>query len=208
MTIDSGFAVEGLEVILDGVGGQSQAPRDLLDEMALEEKVQDVLLAWGEIVPGGDGRQQLIGSGRLHYDGHPPTTERAGGQGEPAARLGADPGEPVGPRAACHAGGGRRHPQRIGQRILGGQLSADGQIAEPGGRLGADGLGGVVRADDDHAGGQRWWWLPARLHADSFDGPGERLGDRRGGGGLLVAERGPAAFAEQHQGTPQGAVRR
>src|SRR4029077_1141198 len=36
-------------------------------------------------------------------------------------------------------------------------------------RLGADGLGGVVRADDDHAGGERRWRLPARLHADSFD---------------------------------------
>ena len=90
-------------MILDGVRGQSQAPRYLLDEMALEEQVQHLVLAWGEIVPGGDGRQQLIDSGWLYYDGHAPATERAGGQGEPAARLGADPGEPVGPGAACAA---------------------------------------------------------------------------------------------------------
>src|SRR5262249_43196880 len=85
VTIDSSFTVEGLEVILNGVRGQSQAPRDLLDGVTLEEKVQDVLLAAGEIVPGGDGRQQLIGGGRLQYDGHAPAAERTGGQAEPAA---------------------------------------------------------------------------------------------------------------------------
>jgi len=85
VAIDSGFAIEDLQVILDGVGGQSQAPRDLLDEVTLEEKVQYVHLAGGEIVPGGDGRQQLIGGGRLQDDGHAPAAERAGGQAEPPA---------------------------------------------------------------------------------------------------------------------------
>jgi len=85
VTIGSGFAVEGLEVILNGVRGQSQAPRDLFDEATLEQKMQYIYLAGGEIVPGGDGRQQLIGGCRLQDDSHAPTAERAGGQAEPAA---------------------------------------------------------------------------------------------------------------------------
>ena len=85
VTVGSDFAVEGLEVILDGVGGQSQPSCDLLDEVALEEKAQDVHLAGGEIVPGGDGWQQLIGGGWLQDDGHAAAAEWAGGQAKPAA---------------------------------------------------------------------------------------------------------------------------
>jgi hypothetical protein len=64
-----------------------------------QEKVQDVYLAGGEIVPGGDGWQQLIGGGRLQDDGHVPAAERAGGKAEPAAGFGANSCELVGARA-------------------------------------------------------------------------------------------------------------
>ena len=84
VAVGAGLAVEGLEVVLDGVGRQVQAPRDLLDGMTLEEKVQDVELAGGELVPGRQGGQQLIGGSRLHYDSHVVAVERAGRQAEPA----------------------------------------------------------------------------------------------------------------------------
>ena len=47
LAVGSGLAVEGLEVVVDGVGGQSQAPRDLFDGTGLLEKVQHVELAGG-----------------------------------------------------------------------------------------------------------------------------------------------------------------
>src|SRR5580704_171412 len=52
LAVGSGLAVEGLEVVLDGVGGQVQAPGDLLDGTGLEEKVHHVELARGEPVAG------------------------------------------------------------------------------------------------------------------------------------------------------------
>ena len=88
------------------MGGQFQAPCDLLDGMSLDEETQYVELARGEPVPRGQGRYQLIGGSRLQDDGHAPATERAGRQAEPAPGPGADPGKLVASRALLVAGGG------------------------------------------------------------------------------------------------------
>ena len=44
LAICPGLAVEGLEVVLDSMGGQFQAPCDLLDGMSLDEETQYVEL--------------------------------------------------------------------------------------------------------------------------------------------------------------------
>ena len=65
-------------MILDGVGGQLKAPRDLFDGAGLLEKAQYVELARGELVPGGHRGQQLVTGGRLQDDSYPAAAEWAG----------------------------------------------------------------------------------------------------------------------------------
>jgi hypothetical protein len=84
LAVGSGLPIEDFEVVLDRVWGQLKAPRYLFDGISLEEKVHNVELARGQLVPGGQGRQQLIGGGRLQEDGHAPAAERAGRQAQPA----------------------------------------------------------------------------------------------------------------------------